>query len=208
MRIRRVALTTGLAGVMLILAASCGDAGGEVAKDDSRVDPGAAQLQPSEPAASMPNTDVDDPLADAGLREVARSSDLVVQGTVTGARNDVSIASDESVRYTVLTVDIAEVLVGTAPSNSVEVALMSEIDGASARVEGLPMPHIGDEGIWMLTTVDPTFGFEGYVVTSTGSMLLIDDDDRIWNEGEAASLREAKGLSSLQAIKGRIRGKS
>ena len=108
---------------------------------------------------------------------------------------------DNMALYSVFTLDVTEAHAGSPGSGTIRVAMMSSISGEEADIVGRPMASQGDEGIWFLTKVDPSFNFDGYVLTGIGGILLADGDGNIVNDvGEAVSVEEAVELETLDAV--------
>lgn len=191
-QVRRAALavTTVAAGAVL---SGCGqetatpneaEASKVVCNDAPRAKPGATV-----------NSDVDGPYEDASLGEVAEASDVIVSGTVTEACGGNLLSADDSLEYTIFTVQP-----DTEDAAAVQVAYPTEIDGTPAVFEGQAVPGVGDEGVWFLTAVPEQFDFSGYVLTSTASGIIFDDSGRIVNKGSQPLLTEAKRLGTKAAV--------
>lgn len=147
------------------------------------------------------NSDVDDYLAGAGLERLTTASDLVVHGQVVSAQGDVSIADDPTAQYTVFTVQVTEVIKGEM-AKTVDVAMLTELEGAPFTPGARMTPKPGDDGIWMLTKIAPEFRYEGYVLTNNTGLLITQDDGDVLSggsEGSAVS-SEVKELQNTENL--------
>lgn len=140
-------------------------------------------------------SEVDGPYEDSTLSETAEVSDLVVSGTVTQACAGNLLSTDDSLEYTIFTVQPDDE--GASP---LEIAYPTQVDGNPFVVEGQALPTIGAEGIWFLTDVPAQFDFTGYVLTSSASGIIFDDAGRVVNKGAKPIVKRAKALGSKAAI--------
>lgn len=152
-------------------------------------------------AASHANSDVDDYLPGAGLERLTTASDLVVHGQVVSAESGVSIADDPSAKYTVFTVLVTEVIKGEV-AQAVDVAMLTELEGAPFVPAGRITPEPGVDGVWMLTKIAPEFGREGYVLTNHSGLLITQDDGGILSGGgeESAVSSEVEELRNTNNL--------
>jgi hypothetical protein len=154
---------------------------------------------------------ITDHLPDAGLAELSRASELVVLGRVVGAVEGVRIGSDASAGYTILTVAVEEALKGTerlsgdAPAKTVEVAMLTHLDGAPVAIAGRPTPAIDDRGVWLLQPIAPEFDRRGYVLTNQNSQILVDEHGLTGGVPSAPSAKEVAQLGDLPSVLDRIR---
>lgn len=148
------------------------------------------------------NTDVDDTLHGAGLKQLATASDLVVRGRIAKAQPGVLIAKgDPTAKYTVYTVQVRDTVRGVK-DKQVEVALLTEIGGGKVAVEDRPNPAVGDDVIWLLTKIAPEFDHKGYVLTNQSGLLLVKADGSVVSglEGSSPVAKEAKALRTADQI--------
>lgn len=115
------------------------------------------------------NIEVDDYLPDASLADLGRASDLVVLGRVVGSVDGIRIGVDPNASYTIVTVAVDETLKGDARAKTVDVAMLTRLDGVALVFGGRPTPKLDDRGIWMLRPIAAEFGREGYVLTNQNS---------------------------------------
>jgi hypothetical protein len=142
---------------------------------------------------------VDEPHANAGLLELKRLSTVAVSGTVTAVRDGVRYRDDPRLAYAEITIKPTEVLRGDV-ADEITIALSSDtFNGIHFTILGQPIPAVGACGIWFLQpTRDPASKL--LMPVSSGAEILFDSAGKVTNHGEAASLREAETLGSLDKI--------
>jgi hypothetical protein len=156
---------------------------------------------------SRANASVDDPLAGADLKQLTAKSDLVVRGTVTGARADVPLAKgDPTAKYTIYTLKVQDVARGAAGSQ-VELALLSQIEGANIVFEERQNPKVGDSVVALLRKIAPEFNQPGYVLTGQSGLLVVKPDGGVISgiEGSSPIAAEAKTLRTVDQVLSTIR---
>jgi hypothetical protein len=151
------------------------------------------------------NVDVDGYLPNAGLADLGRASDLVVLGRVVAAVQGVRIGSDARMGYTILTLAVDETLKGDAGKKMVDVAMLTQLDGAAVAFEGRPTPKVNDRGIWMLQPIAPEFGRKGYVLTNQNSQILAGEDGLTGGAASSRSGREVAELGDLTSVLDQLR---
>lgn len=183
---------------MLLLAAACS---GRDATDREQ----AAHDHDHGPNHEPVTMQVDDPFAQADMATLSQESDAVVRGTVVAADGGVRVGSSDRLLYTAFTVEVDEALAG-APGDRVEVILASEVDGRPVAIEGRPLPHVGDRGLWFLTAIAPQFQRDGYVLTGQSGLLLFEGDEVVGGgPGKSAVAAEVARLDSPEAVVDHVR---
>jgi hypothetical protein len=156
---------------------------------------------------SRANASVDGPLAGADLKQLTAKSELVVRGTVTSARADVPLAKgDPTAKYTIYTVKVQDVARGAAGAQ-VELALLTQIEGATIVFEERQNPKVGDSIVALLTRIAPEFGRPGYVLTDQSGLLVVKPDGQVISgiEGSSPVAAEAKRLRTVDQVLTTIR---
>jgi hypothetical protein len=151
------------------------------------------------------NVDVNDYLPDASLAELSLASDLVVLGHVVAAAEGVRIGTDASAGYTVVTLAVDETLKGDAATKTVDVAMLTHLNGDPAVFGGRPTPKVDDRGIWMLRPIAPEFGREGYVLTNQNSQILLGEKGLTGGAASAQSAQEVRRLGDLASVLEHVR---
>lgn len=147
------------------LLAACGEGGEDLSTAESRDE------------ASMA-VHLDEPYGEADIEELSSVADLVVVGEVRDVvEEDVSIDDSPNTRYDVYTVAVEEELTGRADRSEIEVILLSgigtvDVEDMRGTLEHRAIPAVGGRGIWFLDEVDPMFDRDGYVLTSSQSVLV------------------------------------
>jgi hypothetical protein len=151
------------------------------------------------------NTRVGDALPDADLAELGRVSELVVSGQVVTAVDGVRIGSDAAAGHTVVTLAVGEVVKGDAGTKTVDVAMLTRIDGVPVVMEGRPTPKAGDRGIWLLQPIAPEFKREGFVLTNQNSQILAGEHGLTGGVASSPSAREVERLGTLDRVLAHLR---
>lgn len=136
--------------------------------------------------------EVDEPYANATLESVGAASDLVVRGTVTEITRSITMGTDRTVEYMAYTVD-------DGSGREIAVYVTDRMDGVAVVFEGATTFSVGDEAIWALQTIDPQFGYDGYVLVSTISAFPI-DGEAVESESDAPAASEANELGASRAL--------
>ncbi|GAA1713916.1 hypothetical protein ACFTSF_36395 [Kribbella sp. NPDC056951] len=125
------------------------------------------------------NTDTDDNLAGADLKQLATASDLVVRGKITKAKKDVLLAKgDPTAKYTVFTTQVTDHVRGVQ-AKEVDFALLTEISGSPIVVEQRQTPRVGSDVILVLTKIAPEFNHDGYVLTNQSGLLVVNKNGTV-----------------------------
>lgn len=147
------------------------------------------------------------PLPEADVATLGEESDAVVSGTVVEVESNVRIGP-AVLTYSVFTVEVDEVLAGEEVDR-VEVAMSTRFRGQAVAMEGRPEPEVGDSGVWFLTELAPEFDREGYVLTSTESLVLLEDGGIGEGLDEDSTLRaETEDLGSSEAVVDHVRSEA
>jgi len=141
--------------------------------------------------------DINDYLPQAGLKRLLAESDLIVRGTVVETEDGAVIGDDSSMKYTILTISVGEVISGPLV-RSVDVALLTEVDGAPVEILGRPVVRLGDDGVWLLTEIPSGFDREGYVLTNQRSLIIIDENGNLVGSTESTVI--ARQIEQLRNV--------
>ncbi|MEU4396454.1 hypothetical protein [Kribbella sp. NPDC023855] len=153
------------------------------------------------------NTDTDESLADADLKGLAKASDLVVRGQITKAKTGVLLAKgDPTAKYTIFTVKVSDHVRGKRTQH-VDLALMTEISGSRVVVEERRTPGVGSDVILVLTKIAPEFNYDGYVLTSQSSLLLVNKDGSVASglDGSSPVAKQAKAMRTADQVLAELR---
>lgn len=188
---RRAVASIGLVAVLAPWVGSC---------SSGLTDRPASTRAVSDPAPPM--VEPDEPLTDASLALVTKKSSRVVSGSVTGVRSGEHLGEDRTLEYSIITVRVDSSLRGDHSPSQVEIAMSSADEGTPFAVLGRPVPDTGQRAVWFLKTVDPAFGFDGYVLTWSGGQVRVDGNGNVIDDdGETTAAREAVTLKTLSAVK-------
>lgn len=187
------------AGILLVGAAACSGSGTATADGDDRGDEPA-------PMAAM------DSVPYTGMADLSQESDLVVHGSVAAVEPGVPMGATgaSTVEYSIFTIEVDEVLAGEG-ADRIEVALSTHFGGREVVLEGRPVPKVGDDGVWFLTEIAPEFERDGYVLTSTESLVLEAADAEAAGEGlaeDSSLLADVEELGSLEDVVDHVRSES
>jgi hypothetical protein len=153
------------------------------------------------------NTDTDEGLAGADLQGLAKASDLVVRGQITKAKTGVLLAKgDPTAKYTIFTVKVSDHVRGQQ-AHQVDLALMTEISGSKVIVEERRTPGVGSDVILVLTKIAPEFNYDGYVLTSQSSLLLVNKDGSVASglDGSSPVAKQAKAMRTADQVLAELR---
>lgn len=210
MKTLRTTLTTTIGALALASAAAgCGtsptvaDAGQRPHGDDHD------HAAHADAHADLAAANVDDPYFEASLDELTTLSDLVLVGRVTRVEDGVRIGTDPATSYTVVTVEVGQLLKAMSRSGAsvkqVKVALLSRIGGSPFVIKGRPIPKVGDRALYLLKKIAPEFNLDGYVLTNIGSLLPV-TGTVIESSSEAVAAQEAGLLGQLNKVIQEIEG--
>jgi hypothetical protein len=91
-------------------------------------------------------------LEQRSLSDLAKGSELIVDGTVTGQKVE-ALGGGQGAR-TCFTIAVAEVVAGTSPGKSVRLCFFGgEVDGRGYGVSGMQFPKVGERGIYLIESV-------------------------------------------------------
>lgn len=133
--------------------------------------------------------DVDEPHADAGLRELADVSDATPHARVAEIRSGLTLGEDQSVSYKAYVIE--PITDGGLRETTARVYVMDRLDDQQVSVDHRADLEVGEEAVWLLQRMAPEFG-EGYVLTSSAGILPVVDGE-ISGYGYAPVMREADG---------------
>ncbi|MDX6238655.1 MAG: hypothetical protein QOG10_3470 [Kribbellaceae bacterium] len=207
-RLTRRIIGLGVSTVALTLAlAGCG--GEQTGSAPPPAAPAAAQDEHTDQHedGSLANAIVDDRLAGADLRQLTKNSDLVVHGRITAVEAGVPLAKgDPTAKYAVYTIQVRDTVRGKN-QREVQLALLSEIEGARIVLEERPNPKVGDDVIALLTKIAPEFNHPGYVLTNQSGLMLVKPDGRVVSgiEGSSPVAAEAKSLRTVSEVLDHLR---
>lgn len=85
------------------------------------------------------------------FEEMAAKSDFVVRGLVTGMDSELVIKGESRKIYTRVKIEVLEVIAGTPPENLVLVCLGGRVGDEELVVDGAPVFHQGEEGIFFVS---------------------------------------------------------
>lgn len=155
----------------------------------------------SEPASARPTQtiEVDEPHANASLDDLGQASDLVFRARVTKVATGLALGSDTSIAYKAYTIKST-----SKDGRTAQVYVSETVDGVPIAVENRAELGVGDEALWALTPLDPGFGAEGFVLTSSSSIFpVVDGKLKVTSSSpagkEAATLQPAEALRRLGA---------
>jgi hypothetical protein len=189
-----------------VLGAACGPASdGERAEGPRSAESAESSESGAHAHDEGPVTlQVSDPLAQEDMAGLAAASEAVIRGTVTEAEDGMRFG-DAPLRYTEFTVAVDEALAGE-PGDRVRVVLSSQMDGRDIRIEGRPLPEVGDEGIWFLAPVPPQVPYDGYILTGQPGLLLFEGDEVVGGGPPGSPVAtEVERLGTPEAVLDHVR---
>lgn len=178
-----------LAGILVGAIAGCS------AETPATPDSGG-QVSPSgEPVIAVG----DEPYGSATLTELADASSAVVRGVVESSESGIALGESKDMTYTAFEVRVSDQYRGDA-ADVVKVYVSTTSQGRPLEIVGRTIPEPGEDSIWFLTTIDPQFGVDGYVLSIQAGGILVERDGAIEHSHESTPLEEASELGSLDAV--------
>lgn len=145
---------------------------------------------------------VDDPHATKSLAALADVSPVVVTGAVVESQSDLTVGTDDSLKYTLYKVRVNRAFKGEV-GEYVNVLMSTSSDGKPLEVVGRSAPIAGENSVWMLRPVADEFALDAFVLASVGGLVSTRDGKVIPPKSgvhDTVAADQAVRAGTLQAV--------